>query len=106
MIEGWISFTHQLAFAFARHDLQPRRTIFVSGRPKQDGLARSLLGLDAAPAAGEPWQIDKVYYDRMFSAGRVGAMITHLKAEDPESPLIERLTEMLERFSDRHSDVA
>ena len=33
MIEGWISFTWQLAFAFARHDLQPRRTIFFSGPP-------------------------------------------------------------------------
>lgn len=55
MIEGWISFTWQLAFAFARHDLQPRRTIFFSGPPREDRLARSLLGLDAAPAAGEPW---------------------------------------------------
>lgn len=55
MIEGWISFTQQLAFAFARHDLQPRRTIFFSGRPKQDGLGRSRLGLDAMPAAGEPY---------------------------------------------------
>ena len=55
MIEGWISFTWQLAFAFARHDLQPRRTIFFSGPPRADQLGRSLLGLDAAPAAGEPW---------------------------------------------------
>ncbi|GAA0636596.1 SRPBCC family protein [Brevundimonas lenta] len=55
MIEGWISFTWQLSFAFARHDLQPRRTIFFSGPPKADQLGRSLLGLDAAPAKGEPW---------------------------------------------------
>lgn len=55
MIEGWISFTWQLAFAFARHDLQPRRTLFFSGPPREDRLARSLLGLDAAPAPGEPW---------------------------------------------------
>ena len=55
MIEGWISFTWQLAFAFARHPGQTRRTIFLSGPPRQDRLARSLLGLDAAPAAGEPW---------------------------------------------------
>lgn len=57
MIEGWISFTWQLAFAFARHDLQPRRTIFFSGLPREDQLARSLLGLDAAPAAGEPYTL-------------------------------------------------
>ena len=55
MIEGWISFTWQLAFAFARHDLEPRRTIFFSGSPRTDQLGRSLLGLDAAPAPGEPW---------------------------------------------------
>ena len=55
MIEGWISFTWQLAFAFARHGLKPRRTIFFSGPPRAYRLGRSLLGLDAAPAAGEPW---------------------------------------------------
>src|SRR5215217_3775385 len=55
MIEGWISFTWQLAFAFERHGLKPRRTLFFSGPPKEDRLARSLLGLDAAPAAGEPY---------------------------------------------------
>lgn len=55
MIEGWISFTWQLAFALARHGLEPRRTIFFSGPPRADRLGRSLLGLDAAPAAGEPW---------------------------------------------------
>jgi mycothiol S-conjugate amidase len=53
------------------------------------------------PSTGDAWQIDKVYYDRMFSAGRIGAMITHLRESDPESPLIESLTEMLARFSDR-----
>lgn len=55
MIEGWISFTQQLAFAFARHPGQARRTLFLSGPPRDDRLARSLLGLDATPAPGEPW---------------------------------------------------
>lgn len=55
MIEGWISFTWQLAFAFARHPGQPRRTIFFSGPPRADQLGRSLMGLDAAPAPGEPY---------------------------------------------------
>ena len=55
MIEGWISFTQQLAFAFARHPGQTRRTLFFSGPPRADGLGRSVLGLDAAPAAGEPY---------------------------------------------------
>lgn len=57
MIEGWISFTWQLAFAFARHPGQTRRTLFFSGPPKADRLGRSELGLDAAPAAGEPWSM-------------------------------------------------
>ena len=57
MIEGWICFTWQLAFAFARHPGQARRTLFFSGPPREDQLARSLLGLDAAPAAGEPWSM-------------------------------------------------
>jgi mycothiol S-conjugate amidase len=82
----------------------------IGGYPHPDHIRTHEISMEAFraasdasryPAAGEPWQIDKVYYDRMFSAGRVGAMVTHLKAEDPESPLIERLTEMLERFSDR-----
>lgn len=57
MIEGWISFTQQLAFAFARHPGQTRRTIFFSGPPREDQLGRSLLGLDAAPAPDEPWSM-------------------------------------------------
>ena len=57
MIEGWISFTWQLAFAFARHPGQTRRTLFFSGPPREDRLARSLLGLNAAPAPGEPWSM-------------------------------------------------
>ena len=57
MIEGWISFTWQLAFAFARHPGETRRTIFFSGPPREDRLARSLLGLDAAPAPGERWSM-------------------------------------------------
>ena len=57
MIEGWISFTQQLAFAFARHPGQTRRTIFFSGPPRAAQLGRSLLGLDAAPAPGEPYRM-------------------------------------------------
>lgn len=55
MIEGWISFTWQLAFALERHAGEKRRTLFLSGPPRQDGLGRLLLGLDAAGAPGEPW---------------------------------------------------
>ncbi len=57
MIEGWISFTWQLAFALARHPGQPRRTIFFSGPPRGDRPARSLLGLQASPPPGERWSM-------------------------------------------------
>lgn len=55
MIEGWISFTWQLAFALERHAGETRRTVFLSGPSRADGLGRLLLGLDAAGASGEPW---------------------------------------------------
>ena len=57
MIEGWISFTWQLAFAFARHPGQTRRTLFFSGPPRRPGSALSLLDLEAAPGPGEPWSM-------------------------------------------------
>jgi hypothetical protein len=57
MIEGWVSFTWQLAFALARHPDQTRRTLFFSGPPCEDRPARALLGLDAAPVPGEPWSM-------------------------------------------------
>lgn len=34
MIEGWISFTWQLAFAFARHEGETRRTLFFRPAPR------------------------------------------------------------------------
>lgn len=57
MIEGWISFTWQLAFAFARHPGEKRRTLFFSGPPHGNQLGRLVLGLDAAPAPGEPYSM-------------------------------------------------
>jgi hypothetical protein len=57
MIEGWISFTWQLAFAFARHPGQTRRTIFFSGPPRGDRPARALLGLNTSPVPGECWSM-------------------------------------------------
>ena len=43
------------------------------------------------PEAGPPWQIHKVYYDRIFNSPRANAMYEALKARDPESPLLEEL---------------
>jgi len=57
---------------------------------------RAASDADRYPTAGEPWQIDKVYYDRIMNTARLKSMLTHLQQADAESPLIERLTEMLE----------
>lgn len=49
MIEGWISFVHQLKLAAERHDLAPRRTLYFSGA-RREGQAPLIaeLGLSGA----------------------------------------------------------
>lgn len=65
MTQGWIAFTQQLAFAFARHRGEHRRTLYFSGSPREGGatLGAAALGLDdarageryaIAPVSGEP----------------------------------------------------
>ncbi|HAM27499.1 MAG TPA: mycothiol conjugate amidase Mca, partial [Microbacteriaceae bacterium] len=53
------------------------------------------------PDAGEPWQISKVYYDRIFNAPRIEAMYQFLLVNDPDSPQLERLTEVRGWMRDR-----
>jgi mycothiol S-conjugate amidase len=53
------------------------------------------------PDAGEPWQISKIYYDRIFNAPRMEAMYQFLLVNDPGSPQLERLTEARVRMRDR-----
>jgi mycothiol S-conjugate amidase len=53
------------------------------------------------PEAGEPWQISKVYYDRIMSSARMNAIKAQLILEEPESPIIEKMTEMMKRWEDR-----
>ncbi|WP_174722033.1 MULTISPECIES: mycothiol conjugate amidase Mca [unclassified Cryobacterium] len=43
------------------------------------------------PDAGEPWQVDKLYYDRIFNLERVDAMFLELSVTEPDSPLLEPL---------------
>jgi len=67
----------------------------------------SIYAMEAAadperyPDAGPPWQISKVYYDRIFNSERMRAMHQHLVAESPDSPLIAQFEEMLGWFDDR-----
>jgi hypothetical protein len=57
MIEGWIAFTQQLKFALARHPGEVRRTVRLSGSPRDEAGAPAIiaLGLTELPAHGELW---------------------------------------------------
>lgn len=48
----------------------------------------------AYPDAGEPWAVSKLYYDRIFSYQRMKAVHDEILADDPDSPLIAKMTEM------------
>ena len=67
----------------------------------------SMYAMDAAadvdryPNAGEPWSVQKVYYDRIFNASRINAMIDALTSSDPDSPLLEQLDGFRARIADR-----
>ena len=67
----------------------------------------SLFSFEAAadpeqyPDAGDPWQISKVYYDRIFNARRIEAMYQFVLANEPGSPQLERLSEILGWMKDR-----
>ena len=54
--------------------------------------------------AGEPWTIQKMYYESIFNAERVGHVFEALKTSDPGSPYIAQFEELAERFKLRASD--
>ncbi len=58
----------------------------------------------AYPDAGEPWMIDKLYYEAIFNADRMMKVFETLKAKDPDSPLIAQFEEMEAHFTRRPSD--
>ncbi|WP_174776564.1 mycothiol conjugate amidase Mca [Cryobacterium sp. TmT2-59] len=43
------------------------------------------------PDAGEPWQVDKLYFDRIFNLERIDAMLLELSVKEPDSPVLEPL---------------
>jgi mycothiol S-conjugate amidase len=57
------------------------------------------------PDAGPAWQISKLYYDRIMNASRMRAIQHQLSIDVPDSPLLEKMTEMLEWMGAR-PDVA
>lgn len=60
----------------------------------------SVFAIDAAadsdryPQAGEPWQVQKVYYDRVINSVKVKAMLEGIQEKFPDSPLIEELEDI------------
>jgi mycothiol S-conjugate amidase len=67
----------------------------------------SVLAFEAAadpsryPGTGEPWQVSKLYYDRMFSSRKMEAIHDVLVADYPDSPLIETMIEWRGRMEER-----
>lgn len=53
VVQGWIAFVEQLRFAVERQGLAARRTVFLSGEPKEGGmLARQALRLESGAPEG------------------------------------------------------
>jgi mycothiol S-conjugate amidase len=53
------------------------------------------------PEAGEPWQISKLYYDRIMNSQRMNAMHAALLANDPDSVLLDDLTKIRRWMQER-----
>jgi len=53
------------------------------------------------PDAGEPWTMQKIYYEAIFNRERMESIYEALKLKDPESPLLERFEGMRARYFDR-----
>ncbi|MFM9920219.1 mycothiol conjugate amidase Mca [Lacisediminihabitans sp. H27-G8] len=82
----------------------------TGGYPHPDHIRThdiSLYAYEAAadasryPDAGAPWQISKVYFDRIFNAPRIEAMYQFLLVNAPETPQLAQMQEFRERMKDR-----
>lgn len=61
MTEGWLAFITQLKFALERHPGEPRRTIYLSGKPAEDEdlfPPRAGLGAAGLMAEGAHYRLD------------------------------------------------
>jgi mycothiol S-conjugate amidase len=57
----------------------------------------------AYPDLGEPWEVSKLYYDRIMNPARFEAVYNLLEAEEPENPFLAQLTEMRGWMKDREN---
>jgi mycothiol S-conjugate amidase len=62
-------------------------------RCHEDSVAAYRAAADPAqyPDAGPAWQIDKLYYDRIFNLERIDALFLELSVTEPDSDLLEPL---------------
>jgi mycothiol S-conjugate amidase len=80
------------------------------GYPHPDHIRAHVVGVEAYraagdparyPEAGEPWQVSKLYYDRIMNSARLDAVYDELLSSQPTSPLVERMREMRTWMSGR-----
>jgi mycothiol S-conjugate amidase len=57
------------------------------------------------PGTGAPWQISKLYYDRIFNAERVHAVYQAMSHLDPPHPGLAGFTELVEWMRERRHNV-
>ena len=71
----------------------------------------SVLAFDAAadpaqyPGTGAPWQVSKLYYDRIFNADRVNAVHAAMTAAEPPHPDAESFGELVEWMRERRHPI-
>lgn len=58
---------------------------------------------EAYPGTGEPWEIQKLYFEEIFNPDRANKVLETLSETRPDSPLIEMLEGYVERVSQRPS---
>ncbi len=82
----------------------------AGGYPHPDHIRTHEISMYAMAAAADPnryphtgpaWQIQKVYYDRMFNPPRATAMLDAFRATDPDSPRLAELESLMTRMKAR-----
>jgi mycothiol S-conjugate amidase len=82
----------------------------TGGYPHPDHIRTheiSLYAIEAAadsrryPAAGEPWQVSKIYYDRSFNLPKLEALWETVRSMDLNEETLEFMGQMRERMKDQ-----
>ncbi|OUD86776.1 Mycothiol S-conjugate amidase [Clavibacter michiganensis subsp. michiganensis] len=80
------------------------------GYPHPDHIQAHVVAMEAwresgvagsYPDAGEPWEISKLYFDRIFNGAKLRAVREHLVADDAAPEMLEAVDEMLGWMGDR-----